>query len=93
MNKKSKNIKNHFFKRCLQRTGYLINHKELVNKIQNQKLEFIHRTSNSRTLFKYHFDLDNKDYVVVYDKNRHDVVTLYEYKERKRRKKNNVKKI
>jgi len=78
---KAKNIKSHFFKRCLERTGYLINRNELIQKIQNQQLEFLYKTSNTRTVYKYHFDITNKDYKIVYDKLRHDVVTIYDYKE------------
>ena len=81
--RKSKNIKKHFFKRCLERIGHYINTKDLIKKIQNQELEFISRTSNTRTLFKYHCEFNDKDYVVVYDKNKHDVVTIYDYKIKK----------
>lgn len=88
---KAKNIKSHFFKRCLERTGYLINHKELIQKIQNHQLEFLYKTSNTRTVYKYHFNITNKDYKIVYDKLRHDVVTIYDYNPPQKRKDVNVR--
>lgn len=84
---KSKNIKKHFVIRCLERLGVVLNSSDIVRKIQNHELEFISKTSNSRTIFKYISPIDKKEYRVVYDKNRHDVVTIFPYVEKKYKKK------
>ena len=75
--KKSKNIKRHFNHRCKERLGFKLNSQELVNLIQRNKLDFVRRTSNTRTVFRYHCQVNDRDYNVVYDKLRHDVVTIY----------------
>ena len=72
----------HFEKRCLQRIGKLISQKEIKRKIQNNELEFIEAQSNRVSIFKYVFE--GKEYKVVYDKLRKQVVTiLYMEKEKK----------
>ena len=75
--KKSKNIKKHFNHRCKERLGFKLNSQELVRMIQKNELDFVRRTSNTRTVFRYHCQVNNRDYNVVYDKLRHDVVTIY----------------
>jgi hypothetical protein len=76
---KSKNIKKHFKKRCLERVGICLNSEDIVKKIQNNELEFVSKTSNTRTIFKYICKTTKKEYKVVYDKNKHDVVTIFPY--------------
>ena len=77
--KKSKNIQRHFQQRCMDRLGIYLNNKQIVNLIQKNQLDFVKRTSNTRTVFKYHCNVNNKDYKIVYDKLRHDVVTIFPY--------------
>lgn len=77
---KSKNIKKHFSRRCLERVGLYLNSSDIVRKIQNNELEFASRTSNSRTVFKYNCPITKKEYRIVYDKNKHDVVTIFPYR-------------
>jgi hypothetical protein len=82
---KSKNIKKHFSRRCLERTGIYLDAKDIVRRIQKNELEFASRTSNSRTVFKYNCPITKKEYRIVYDKNKHDVVTIYPYTKNKNR--------
>lgn len=81
---KKKNIKKHFFYRCLERLGLYIDRNDIIKKIQKNELQFLHRTSNNRTLFKYKCSMNNKNYIVVYDKRNHDVVTIFPYRERRK---------
>lgn len=71
---KTDNQKIHFQVRCLQRLGFLVDHDELVQLIQNGKLDLIEKQSNrvSKFLWKH----NGKQYVLVYDKKRKRVVTI-----------------
>ena len=67
----------HFRKRYSERVGISISKKEkteLINKIQGNKLEFLHRTSGRVSNWKY--TVDGKDFVVCYDGKRHKLVTI-----------------
>lgn len=79
MTSKKKAIKSHFQRRSLERIGVLLDEKELVKKIQNNKLEFIERQSNRITVFRYKYQ--NKIYRLVYDKTRKQIVTILFEKE------------
>lgn len=81
---KSKNIKRHFQKRCVERLGFPISSKDLVKQIQSNKLDFVRKMSNTRSMFLYQCPIDNTNYNVVYDKLRHDVVTIYRSRKQKR---------
>jgi hypothetical protein len=76
---KSLNIKKHFAKRCMERVGVLLDSKRISKMIQNGELEFVRRTSNTKTVFKYICPTNGQPYKVVYDKNNHDIVTIYPY--------------
>ncbi|MCD7780269.1 MAG: hypothetical protein LUH05_06310 [Candidatus Gastranaerophilales bacterium] len=74
MGSKKKAVKQHFFKRSLERVGVLLNEKELIRKIQNQELEFIERQSNRKTVFR--FEHLGNSFRVVYDKIRKQIITI-----------------
>jgi len=74
----------HFVKRCVERIGYVLDDKDIINKIQHNGLEFIKKESNTRTMFRYIDPNSQKSYRVIYDKLRHNLVTvLPDYKKRK----------
>ena len=67
----------HAKKRARQRYKLLINKailEELINNIQNNKGEFIYRSSNRATIWK--LVCKGKDVLVVYDKLRAQIVTF-----------------
>ena len=66
----------HFAKRCLQRLGYLPDSKDLVNKIQNQELQFVDRQSNRLTRWLWLDKISNIECVLVYDRIRKQLVTV-----------------
>ena len=70
----------HFQKRCIERVGKLLDRKEIIRQIQDGKLEFIERQTNRVSIWKY--PLEGKDYKIVYDKLRKQVVTIYELDEK-----------
>lgn len=73
--KKDKSIKCHFFNRCIERLGVMLNTKEIINKIQSNELKCFKKNSLNRTVFLYPHA--GKEYKVVYDRKRHDVVTIF----------------
>ncbi len=82
---KSRNIKRHFWHRCVQRLGFPIDNKELVKKIQNFKsddktLRFHKRQSLSRTVWIYYHESNDRYYKIIYDKNRKEIVTIFPYR-------------
>ncbi len=74
MANKKKAIKTHFQRRSLERIGVLLDEKELVKKIQNNKLEFIEKQSNRISVFRYEYN--NNFYRLIYDKTRKQIVTI-----------------
>ena len=66
----------HFIQRCAQRIGVLLDDKEIVRKIQNNELDFIRRDSHRVTIWRLNFM--EKNYKVVYDKLRKQIITIYE---------------
>ena len=74
MPSKQKNIKAHFQRRSIERIGVLLDEKELVNKIQNNELEFVERQSNRVTVFRYEYN--GEQYRLVYDKTRKQIITV-----------------
>ena len=66
----------HFAKRCIQRLGHLPDTKELIQKIQNQELEFVDRQSHRITRWLWVDKLTNIPCVLVYDKARKQLVTV-----------------
>ena len=66
----------HFANRCLQRIGYVPDYKELVHKIQMNKLEFFERQSNRVTKFKWIEPVFNTHCILVYDNSRKQIVTV-----------------
>ena len=74
MSSKRRNIKVHFQRRSIERIGVLLDEKELVNKIQNNELEFVERQSNRVTVFRYEYN--GEFYRLVYDKTRKQIITV-----------------
>ena len=66
----------HFQVRCLQRLGFLVDHDYLVSLIHQHKLEFLGRQSNRVT--KWLWERGDKKYILVYDKERKRIVTIFE---------------
>ena len=58
---------NHFARNSLTRVGEILDNKQIVKLIQQNKLEFIDRQSNVITRWKYIHE--EKEYMVVYNKN------------------------
>ena len=69
----------HFRKACIKRVGQILDDQVLVKSIQNQELEFIDRQSNRITRWKYSHN--NNDFMIIYDKDRKQVVTIIPYKD------------
>lgn len=74
--KKKDFVDRHFANRCLQRLGHLPDSKDLVNKIQNQELQFVDRQSNRLTRWLWLDKITNIECVLVYDKIRKQLVTI-----------------
>ena len=74
--KKKDFVDRHFANRCLQRLGHLPDRKDLVNKIQNQELQFVDRQSNRLTRWLWLDKITNIECVLVYDKIRKQLVTV-----------------
>ena len=73
---KAKSYRRHAKKRLLERYGLKVNRnilRQIVGKIQKNKVEVIGKSSNSRTLF--YVWIDNVKIKVVYDKKRKEIVT------------------
>ena len=66
----------HFTKRCIERIGYVPDTKTIIKKIQNNELEFVERQSNRITLFKWLEPMNKLECRLVYDKERHKIVTI-----------------
>jgi hypothetical protein len=79
---KKSNQKIHFKKRYLERTGQTCNNtimKEILEKINNHDLELVDKQSRRVLIFKYL--VDEKEYVVIFDKIRNSLVTIISFAE------------
>ena len=76
---KRRTVETHFAKACVARVGILLNEEEIVNQLQNNKLEFLERQSNNITKWKYIYN--EKEYMLVYNKQYKQLVTIIPYKE------------
>ena len=74
--KKKDFVDRHFANRCLQRLGHLPDSKDLINKIQNQELQFVDRQSNRLTRWLWLDKITNIECILVYDKIRKQLVTI-----------------
>ena len=72
---KAKVMRNHFWQRSIERVGYLVDEKELINLIQTQKLKFIEKQSNRVSVFRW-ISKEGKKFRLVYDKIRHQIITI-----------------
>ena len=75
MTSKKKNVKVHFRKRSLERVGMIVDEQDLVRKIQKQELEFVYSQSLRRKVYRVEF-LQQK-FLVVYDKMRKQLITIF----------------
>lgn len=84
--RKSKAQRIHALYRIEERIGSEVSSKQLVKHIQDGEAEFLYKPSKRLSVFR--FTNERVDIVVVYDKNRKQVVTVYPYsgsnEERKR---------
>lgn len=76
MGTKKKQVDFHFARRCIERIGYVPDTKELIKKIQSQKLEFVERQSNRVTVFRWVDPISNTVCRLPYDKERHQLITI-----------------
>ena len=76
MASKRKTVDRHFMIRCIQRLGYVPSTKSLIKQIQNNKLEFYYRESNRLSHWKWKDPIKNIDCILVYDKERKQLVTI-----------------
>ena len=67
----------HFQNACLARVGEVLDNKELSGLVQQNKMEFIDRQSNNITRWKYTYK--EKDYMLIYNKQYKQVVTIIPY--------------
>ena len=78
--KKSADVIRHFNRRCMERIGMLLSQKELKNRMLKHELSVVMRESNERTHFLVPKDMlpnwHKNEMVAVYDKRRHDFVTV-----------------
>ena len=73
---KKKAVDTHFAVRCLERIGHLPNKNQLVQDIQNGRLEFYDRLSNRVTRWIWMDEVTNEEYIIPYDKERKQVITI-----------------
>ena len=78
--KTSKDIVHHFKTRCFQRLGIFINEEDLKRRMVKNELPVLWSESNSKTHFQVPTDMlpkgFNREIVAVYDKTRHEFVTV-----------------
>lgn len=91
--KTREDIVSHFQMRCMERLGFIIRQRDLKDAMANLEsglITFIRKQSNSKTHFKlsdrflcgYGFENENSmNVVVVYDRIRHNFVTVLLYAE------------
>lgn len=88
--KKIKAQRVHALYRIEERTGCEVSAKRLTQLIQNGDLEFLYKPSKRVSVFRY--SNENIDIVVVYDRNRKQVITVYPYSGSKEERKRNEQK-
>ena len=78
--KTSKDIVHHFKIRCFQRLGIFIDEGQLKQRMLKHELPVLWSESNSKTHFQVPKDMlpegFNREIVAVYDKTRHEFVTV-----------------
>ena len=74
--KTSKICAKHFKTRCCQRLGIVLNQDELKKMMQNGKLKFLFKQSNTKTHWQITIPSTRKSAVLVYDKMRKVFVTV-----------------
>ena len=77
--KKQRNMQKHFAIRSIERLGVLLDEKEIIKQIQQGELPFLKRQSNRVSVFRY--TRDEKNYRLVYDKIRKQLITILFEKE------------
>ena len=75
MTSKKKIVKMHFRRRSLERVGVIIDEYALIKKIQSHNLEFVYSQSNRRKVYRTEFM--GKSYLVIYDKERKQLITIF----------------
>lgn len=75
MSSKKKNVKIHFRRRSLERVGVVIDEHALIKKIQNHSLEFVYSQSNRKKVYRTEFL--GKKYLVIYDRERKQLITIF----------------
>lgn len=79
---KAKASKIHFNNRCLERVGYLINVNDVIKQIQcSSKVNLYNMTClgrQSNRVSKWELKLEEKTFIVIYDRIRKCLITIYE---------------
>lgn len=78
---KTKASKIHFFRRSLDRVGYVISAENIIKQIHNPSLGIYDLTClgrDSNRISKWQLRLEEKTFIVVYDKFRKCLITIYE---------------
>lgn len=79
---KVKASKIHFNNRCLERVGYLINANDVIKQIQSSsKINLYNMTClgrQSNRVSKWELKLEEKTFIVIYDRIRKCLITIYE---------------
>ena len=69
----------------MERLGYIPNEGTLVKSIQAGKLKFLHRQSNRVTRWEWTDPLSGTNCILIYDKIRKQIVTVFFKKEYKKK--------
>lgn len=79
---KAQNQTAHFKKRCDERLGVQINRKEIQKRIRNHSFDenFYLLGKQSNRVTRYRYKLQDKWYIIPYDRNTHKVITIFEDK-------------
>lgn len=79
---KAKNQTYHFQKRCEERLGCQIDRKSILRRIKNQEFDdnFHLLDKQSNRVTRYRYKIQDKWYIIPYDKNTHKVITIFEDK-------------
>ncbi len=71
---KAESLRLHFDRRCIERLGRVLDHKQLVRDISQGNMKFMMKQSNRVSVFI--LDIDEVAYRLFYDKSRQTCITI-----------------